>query len=166
MSQQAFVARFGSLYEHSPWVAQRTWESASGAVPDNLDGLADALAATLDAAARSEQMALILAHPDLAGKAAIAGQLTTESTDEQTSAGISQCSELEFEQFQQLNESYKQKFGFPFIMAVRGSNKRMILQAFKQRVQHDAETEFALALQEINKIARLRLQAMVESEAN
>lgn len=164
MTEQTFVSMFGSLYEHSPWVAQRTWQAGVGAAEDSLEGLAAALARTLEQASQSEKLALILEHPDLAGRAAIGGELTAESTDEQASAGIDQCTAEEFARFQQLNESYKEKFCFPFIMAVRGSNRHKILQAFETRIHHDVDAEFSVALQEINKIARLRLQAMIDSD--
>ena len=106
------------------------------------------------------KLALIRAHPDLAGKAAISGQLTEESTSEQSSAGIDQCSPEEFERFQELNSQYKEKFGFPFVMAVRDSHRHEILAAFKSRLANDSQTEFETAIREIHKIASLRLQEL------
>ena len=166
MDAREFVLKFGELYEHSPWVAERTWMRGIDSSHDTLDALAQALATTLQQANENEQMALIRAHPDLAGKAAISGELTAASTDEQTSAGIHQCTEAEFGRFQDLNRRYKEKFDFPFIKAVKGSNKRAILDAFETRIEHDRASEFTVALQEINKIARFRLLAMLETQTN
>jgi len=163
MDGQRFVASFGELYEHSPWVAERTWQRGINASHDTLESLANALAFTLDHANEAEQLELIRAHPDLAGKAAVSGELTAASTNEQTSAGIHQCTEAEFYRFQVLNERYKKKFDFPFIKAVKGSNKRAILDAFETRIEHDRASEFKVALQEINKIAKFRLVAMLEA---
>jgi OHCU decarboxylase len=108
----------------------------------------------------SEQLALINAHPDLAGKAAVRGELTASSTAEQAGAGISECTAEEFSRFTQLNDAYKAKFGFPFIMAVKGSNRHQILAAFEERIHNSPEQEFACALAEINKIALFRLQQL------
>jgi OHCU decarboxylase len=111
-------------------------------------------------AAKDQQLALICAHPDLAGKAAIAGKLTVASTSEQSGAGISECTAQEFQRFTQLNDAYKEKFGFPFIKAVKGSDRHQILAAFETRIHHLAEVEFAQALEEINKIASFRMADM------
>jgi OHCU decarboxylase len=102
------------------------------------------------------------AHPDLAGKTALAGELTADSNEEQSKAGLDQCTADEFERFQTLNVAYKEKFGFPFIMAVRESSRADILEAFARRLDNDYELEFETALQEIHKIARLRLAALEE----
>ena len=123
------------------------------------------LAGVVDATPHEEKLALIRAHPDLAGRAAIAGELTGASTEEQAGAGIEQCSAEEFQRFQSLNESYKEKFGFPFVMAVRNSNRQEILAGFTARLDNDVETEFARAISEIHKIARLRLQAMEQHDS-
>jgi len=164
MDVQQFVASFGELYEHSPWVAERTWMRGINLTHNTLEPLADALAYTLDHADESEQLALIRAHPDLAGKAAVSGELTAASTDEQASAGIHQCTEEEFNRFKDLNQRYKEKFDFPFIKAVKGSNKHAILDAFETRIEHDRASEFKVAVQEINKIAKFRLVAMLETQ--
>ena len=108
----------------------------------------------------ARQLALINAHPDLAGKAAVQGQLTEASTNEQAGAGIHQCTAEEFQRFTELNDAYKAKFAFPFIMAVKGSNRHQILAAFETRIHHPVETEFTCALAEINKIALFRLQTL------
>lgn len=158
MSGNEFVSAFGPIYEHSPWVASRTFDSGISKLWDSLDGLAQALSATLDNASKDEKLALICAHPDLAGKAACAGTLTSESCEEQCSAGLDQCSEDELKRFHSLNDAYKKKFEFPFIMAVKDSNRHLILAAFERRITHSEADEFATAISEINKIARLRLK--------
>ena len=153
-----FVARYGGVYEHSPWVAERCWSQSAHLAPE---ALADVFQLCVDEADRDMRLALIRAHPDLAGRAAVKGELTTESSEEQASAGIDQCTQQEFDEFQRMNSSYRQKFGFPFVMAVRNSTRQQILAAFAERLQNDAGTEFDIAIREIHKIARLRLQSMV-----
>ncbi len=157
MTEQEFVDCFGGVYEHSPWIAQSVWRDGLDASHDDVDGLAHALAATVDQADAELRLNLINAHPDLAGRAAVQGELTPDSTAEQSSAGIDQCTADEFSQFQKMNGKYKNKFGFTFVMAVKGSNRHKILDAFRQRVQNDAGVEFVQAIQEIHTIARLRL---------
>jgi OHCU decarboxylase len=158
MSGSGFVTRFGGIYEHSSWVAER-------AEPHLQDGLAAGdiarvMADCVDNASAERQLELIRAHPDLAGKAQVAGDLTAESTTEQASAGLDQCTPDEYEQFQTLNGRYKEKFGFPFVMAVRNSSRRQILDEFERRLRNEYDDEFEAALVEIHKIARLRLEAM------
>jgi OHCU decarboxylase len=160
LSEAAFIAQFGAVYEHSPWVAERTWQSGLDSTHDAVSTLVAAFAETLANATHEEQLALIKAHPDLAGRAAIDGELTRHSTDEQASARLNACTAEEFERFQSLNTAYQAKFGFPFVMAVRDSNRHAILAALEQRMNNTLDEEFACALNEINKIARLRLEAM------
>lgn len=157
MPEDQFVDRFGGVYEHSPWIATQAWESGLNQGHDTLDGLAALLAAIVDAAPTEQQRALINAHPDLAGKAAQAGELTEESSSEQAGAGIDQCSAEEFARFQHFNRAYREKFNFPFIMAVKGANRHQILASFEQRLRNDEQTEFQQALQQIHRIARFRL---------
>jgi len=164
MSASEFEGAFGALYEHSAWVATRTFDSGASELWDSVDGLCEALRTTLDKASMDEKLALIRAHPDLAGKAAAAGTLTDDSNNEQSSAGLDQCSKQELEQFHSLNNAYKLKFEFPFIMAVKDSNRHLILAAFEQRIQNNMADEFATAIAEINKIARLRLNPFFVSE--
>lgn len=158
ITEAEFVARFGGIYEHSQWVADEV--AAEAHAIEDLAEIAALMAECVDNAAEDRQLALIRAHPDLAGKAQIAGDLTAESTDEQASAGLDQCTAEEYAQFRELNDRYKDKFGFPFVMAVRESSRADILAAFAARLSNDATTEFETALQEIHKIAQLRLQAM------
>ena len=160
LSREDFVKVFADIYEHSPWVAEKAFELGQDPSVDDIDGLHQRMADILLSASFSAQLALINAHPDLAGKAAIRGELTASSTAEQAGAGISECSAEEFARFTELNDAYKAKFGFPFIKAVKGSNRHEILAAFEQRIHNSAEQEFQTALAEINKIALFRLQAL------
>ena len=163
MSSDDFVERYGGIYEHSPWVAERVQVllDKSEAAPELLASL---MADCVDNASVDAQLQLIRAHPDLAGKAQVAGSLTEDSSDEQSRAGLDQCSAAEFEKFQELNTAYKDKFGFPFIMAVRESTRGEILKVFSARIENDYSSEFEAALQEIHKIARLRLKALEEAQ--
>jgi 2-oxo-4-hydroxy-4-carboxy-5-ureidoimidazoline decarboxylase len=163
ISADEFVSRYGGIYEHSPWVAEEVAEEAVADAAGNIEYIAVIMADCVDNASAERQLTLIRAHPDLAGKAQIAGALTEDSTTEQARAGLDQCSAEEYEQFQNLNDRYHEKFGFPFVMAVRDSSRAEILAAFAGRLENDMNTEFETALAEIHKIARLRLQAM---EAN
>lgn len=159
LDQPAFVALLGGVYEHSPWVAERSFaQQPFGRV----DALLQAMRDTLVAASYAEQLALIRAHPDLAGKAALRGELTVESTREQAGAGLGQLTEAEFARFTELNARYQQRFGFPFIMAVKNATKHQILGGFEQRIENAPEAEFALALEQINRIAAFRIVDLVE----
>ncbi len=151
-----FVNRYGGIYEHSPWVAGESFVAAASV--KDIHELAAIFANCVDRADHERKLALIRAHPDLAGKAAMSGELTEESSAEQASAGIDQCTKAEYELFQQLNRQYKDKFGFPFVMAVRNSSRQDILAAFASRLNNDRQTEFKTAINEIHKIARMRLQ--------
>jgi len=158
-----FVQKYGGVYEHSPWVAERVDELLSDTTADTAT-LAGLMADVVDNASLEKQLALICAHPDLAGRAQMAGELTHESTDEQSRAGLDQCTADEYQEFQTLNAAYKEKFSFPFVMAVRESHRREILQAFAERLQNDDDVEFETALQQIHTIAGLRLAAMEGDE--
>ena len=162
MDTHDFISRFGGVYEHSPWVA----EQASGVAADVDDPkrIAEIMADCVDNADVDRQLALIRAHPDLADRARAAGELTADSSAEQASAGLDRCSKVEYERFSALNDAYKEKFGFPFVMAVRDSSCKEILEVFSRRLQNDYDEEFETALAEIHKIARLRLQAMGSGE--
>jgi OHCU decarboxylase len=161
MTREDFVDRFGGVFEHSPWVAEGAWDAGLDGRAENAAGLHACMCTVLRAAPREKQMAVLLAHPDLAGKLAVAGQLTTESTAEQASAGLDQCSPKEYDRLQTLNEAYKARFGFPFIVAVKGRTRADIVRAFEERVYNDAETEFAAALRQVERIAWLRLEQML-----
>lgn len=155
---EAFVRRYGGIYEHSDWVPRESFGDAVHAT--DAEELALLFAECVDNATHDRRLALIRAHPDLAGRAAIAGELTVESNSEQASAGIDQCTPEEFARFQDLNNRYTDKFGFPFVMAVRESDRKAILSSFAARLHNDAVDEFETAITEIHKIALLRLKAM------
>jgi len=152
--QAAFVASLGHLFEHSPWVAEETWPKRPFA---SAEALHAALCATMRAAPRDRQLALIRAHPDLAGRLAQQKKLTAESTREQASAGLDQLTDAELAEFTRQNDAYKAKFGFPFIICARLNAKAAILTAMQTRGGNAPDAEFAAALGEIEKIARLRL---------
>jgi OHCU decarboxylase len=159
LSEDEFVARFGSLYEHSPWVAQRAWhERPFGSVSE----MHDAFLRAVENASTERKLALIRAHPDLAGRAAIVGELTPESTREQSSAGLDRLTPEEYEALTRLNREYREKFRFPLVIAVRGHTKETILADAAARLQHSRSEEIETALSEIAKIAYLRLQDLVE----
>lgn len=162
MTREEFIGMYGGIYEHSSWVAERCYDADD--VDPSADELAEKFAACVDASPAEQRLELIRAHPDLAGKAAVAGELTDDSNLEQSSAGIDQCTADEFTEFQRLNAAYKQKFAFPFVMAVRNSNRYEILAAFAERLENNRDAEFARAITEIHKIAKLRLQALERSE--
>jgi OHCU decarboxylase len=158
MRELDFVRRYGGIYENSAWVAEKAAPLIDGSA--DIDVIARVMADCVDNSSRDRQLALICAHPDLAGKAAVAGELTDDSKSEQSSAGLHQCSPGEYERFQALNSGYRRKFGFPFVMAVRNCSREQILAAFESRLENDYDEEFENALLEIHKIARLRLVAL------
>lgn len=160
LNRAEFVAALGDIYEHSPWVAEQAFERLSPQQRDDIEAVHACMSQVVADADRTTLLALINAHPDLAGKAAVQGELTAASTQEQAGAGISQCTPDEFQRFTRLNDAYRARFGFPFIMAVKGSDRRQILAAFETRIDHSPEDEFACALREIDKIALFRLQAL------
>ncbi|MAP34959.1 MAG: OHCU decarboxylase [Halomonas sp.] len=153
----AFLEHYGDIFEHSPWVAETAWKQGLTNQHDDPDVLADCMGKVLKDADIDQQIAVICAHPDLAGKAALAGELTQDSTREQAGAGLDQCSSEEFERFQHLNQAYQTKFGFPFVIAVKGLDRHAILYAFEKRLENDATTERKTAIEQIIQIARFRL---------
>jgi OHCU decarboxylase len=158
MGEDEFVTHFGPLFEHSPWIARETWPAR----PFSSRGdLLARLTATLHAAPAEKQIALIQAHPDLAGRLARQGRLTNDSTAEQASAGLDRLTPEELKQFEDYNTRYKEKFGFPFVICARLNDKRAILLAFQKRLQLSREAEILTALEEIEKIAALRLTPLV-----
>ena len=160
MNYVQFLEKFEGIYEHSPWVAERAWAAGITQEHDEIDLLADLMARIVAEADETEKRRLIDAHPDLAGKAAVTGELTVASTSEQAGAGLDKCSPEEFAAFQKYNAAYRKKFGFPFIKAVKNSNRYEILKGFEERLENSAEEEFETALAEIDKIARFRLAEM------
>ncbi len=150
--------RGGGVYEHSPWIAAAAYDAGLTPSSDTADGLAKALAAAAAKGRVDEKRALIQAHPDLAGKLALAKTLTPESTREQASAGLDQLTPEELHKFGELNDAYRARFDMPFIMAVKGKSKADILAAFQRRLANDADAETRSALTEIDEIAALRLR--------
>ncbi len=159
-SAQEFVATFGEIFEHSPWVAERVAAKRPFA---SVRALLEAMTSAVKTASKNEQSALLLAHPDLAGKAARAGKLTKDSTSEQASAGLDQLSDSEFESFQGFNANYQKKHGIPFIICVRRHTKDSILKQFAKRIDNSANQEFETALAEVFRIAALRLDQKIEN---
>ncbi|MGA2044316.1 MAG: allantoinase PuuE [Roseiarcus sp.] len=161
LTRTLFVERFGEVYEHSPWVAQAAYDAGLGPDADSAAGLAAAMAAAMRSGVVAAQRKLVDAHPDLAGKLAQARALTADSAGEQAGAGLDRLTDEERARFTALNESYRARFGFPFIMAVKGKTKGEILAAFERRLQHDDSGEFVTALAEIDRIAALRLKEIL-----
>ena len=161
LGKEEFVRLFGSLYEGSPWVAEGAWRERPF---DDLSEMHAAFVRVVRDAPFERQLGLIRAHPDLAGKAAVAGELTPESTREQASAGLDRLSPEEYETFTRLNEAYKEKFGFPMIFAVRENTKQTILAGAEGRLRNSRPEEVETALAEIAKIGLLRLRELVLPE--
>ena len=162
-ARAAFVTRFGGVYEHSRWIAERAYDASHGALTngETADALAEAFSQVFAAASQAERLAVLRAHPDLAGKLAAARRLTAESSAEQASAGLDALTDAERARFEALNAAYTERFGHPFILAVKGRNKAEILEAFERRMSNTADEEFATACGEVDRIARLRLEEML-----
>ena len=153
LSHAQFLARFGAVYEASPWVAEGVWPAAEAGGLDDPAALAAAMRAEVDAAPREMKLALISAHPELASRT----RMAEASVKEQSGAGLDQCSAAEFAEFQRLNGAYNARFGFPFIVAVKGLTRADILAAFTARLAHDPDAEFETAIAQIHRIAGFRL---------
>ena len=161
MGRAEFVARFGGIYEHSPWVAERAFALELGPAHDSATGLASAMARVFRSASAEERLAVLRAHPDLAGKLAAARRLTADSTAEQASAGLDALTDAERAEFTALNAAYVARHGFPFIIAVRDNTKASILAAFRTRIANDTATETATACAQVERIAWHRLKALL-----
>lgn len=157
MIKSAFVEQYGGVYEHSAWVAENAFDDG---LPEGVEPLVSKLRAIIEAAGEAPQLVLLRAHPDLAGKLAKSGELTDESTSEQAGAGLDECTPEEFAEFTRLNDTYKAKFGFPYILAVKGRHRVEILDNFRSRVDNSTAQEFREALDQVHQIARLRLEAL------
>ena len=160
LKETEFMTQFGGIYEHSPWVAATIWSEGLGPDDRQLSPFATRMQAIVEAAGHDRQLALLRAHPELAGKLAIAGGMTVESSSEQAGAGLDSCTPVEFASFSDLNDRYGVRFGHPFIIAVRGLDRGAILAAFAARIDNEPATEFTTALAEVHKIARLRLEGL------
>ncbi|UCH25355.1 MAG: 2-oxo-4-hydroxy-4-carboxy-5-ureidoimidazoline decarboxylase [Trueperaceae bacterium] len=155
VDRKVFVALLDGIFEHSPWVAERAYSKRPF---HSLEALHQTMVSVVAESGVERQLDLICAHPDLAGKAALAQELTDHSQREQASAGLDRLTPEEYARFHRLNESYRSKFGFPFILAVKGHTKHSILDAFESRLPNDEDAERQCALREIAKIARFRLE--------
>lgn len=157
MDRETFVAEFGGMFEHSPWIAEGAFDLELGATHDNAAGIHNALARVFRDASEEQRLGVLTAHPDLAGKLAAAGRLTKESTAEQAGAGLDLLTDEERETFQNLNAEYVERHGFPFIIAVKDNTKSSILEAFHRRIKNNRDTEFSEACRQVERIAELRL---------
>lgn len=156
MDQKGFVDGIGSIWEHSPWVSEQAWGSRPFT---SVDSLFETMEKVVEDAPMERKLALLKAHPDLAGSV----KMTDESVSEQKGAGLDQLSQEELDEFLALNTEYTEKFGFPFIIAVKGHDKDSIKAAMQKRVNNDREEELSTALREIYKIARFRLDDLVQT---
>ena len=161
MERESFVAAYGGIFEHSPWIAERAFDLELGPAHDTALGLHNALCRMFRSASEAERLGVLTAHPDLAGKLAAAKRLTAESTSEQASAGLDALTDAERESFTQLNAAYVEKHGFPFIIAVRDHDKASILAAFERRIANDRDTEFSEACRQVERIAEFRLKDLL-----
>ena len=161
MDQEEFVASYGRLFERSPWVAEEAWRSRPFW---SVEEMWRAFEAAMCSAPRERQLDLIQAHPDLAGKAAIAGELTPESAREQASAGLDRLSPGEYEAFTRMNREYREKFGLPMVVCVREHTKESVLENVESRLGNSRDEEIRTALAEISKISHYRLLDLVEGE--
>ena len=160
MTRAEFRRALGGVFEHSPWIAERAW---AGRPFGSVEMLHAGMTSVVRQASRPEQLSLLRAHPDLAGKAARAGAMTDASVAEQSSAGLDRLTDEEYERFGRLNAAYREKFGFPFIIAVRSHDKAGILTAFTVRLNHTIAQEIEAALAQVFEIARLRLDGLVRA---
>jgi 2-oxo-4-hydroxy-4-carboxy-5-ureidoimidazoline decarboxylase len=159
MPAAGFTARLGAIFEHSPWVAER---AAARRPFGSVAELHAAMADVVRTASEDERLRLIRAHPELAGKAAVRGELTDESTREQKGAGLDQCNVEEFERMQDLNRRYNEKFGFPFVIAVKGHDRHSILRAFAERLENARDVEAGECIEQIIRIGGFRLADAVK----
>ena len=160
MEHADFTRALGGIFEGSPWVAERAWPARPFGT---VDGLHDAMVAVVGRAAPDQRIRLLSAHPDLAGKAARAGTMSASSVAEQASAGLDRLGDEEYERFSRLNAAYRDKFGFPFIIAVRRHDAAGILAAFERRLGHTAAQEVEAALAQVFDITRTRLDGLVSA---
>jgi len=158
MSSGEFATALGDVAEHSPWVAAR---AATARPFADRDAVIEAFTGALRDAPGDERLAVLRAHPDLAGRAAVAGELTDDSEREQAGAGLDRLTPQEFERFTALNAAYRERFGIPFIFAVKGASKDRILAAFEARVDNDRVAELANAIDNVCRILRFRIEDRV-----
>ena len=155
LSKAEFISTFGNIFEKTEWIAEKCYESKPY---NNLDELVSKMIEIFENAEKEKHLGILNSHPDLV----IAKGLTEDSKNEQKGASLNQCTEEEFVEFKKLNELYKKKFGFPFIMAVKGKNKEEILKKFRQRITNDINLEFEEAKKQVKKIANFRLSEIIK----
>ena len=154
LSKSEFIKVFANIFENARWIAEKLYNQKPF---DNFEELSSKILNIFETATKEKQLKILSAHPDLANKTKIS-LLTPDSLKEQANAGLDQCTEEEFDEFKLLNEQYKKKFGFPFILAVKGKNKNEILDNFKKRISSSLEIEFVEATKQVKQIASLRLE--------
>ena len=157
MDKSEFMALFSSVFEHSPWIARTVWDSGLDGSHNTATGLHQSFREVIRQSGREEKLALLRAHPELAVEVVSDEQLTESSQREQRGAGLDRCSPEEFSEFRKLNASYREKFGFPFIMAVKGCNRHDILDAFRARLENTGDEEFKAAVEQVIRIGRFRI---------
>ena len=163
MNKTTFLAKFGAVYESSPWVAEAVFDADAGSLPADAESLSDQFKSVFFAATPELQLATLRAHPQLVCALADPVDLTMESVSEQTGAGLDQCSDAELAEFARLNAAYIEKFGFPFIIAVRGRDRYKILNLFRMRLKNDAVLEYQTALLQVCQIARYRIRDVLNA---
>ena len=161
MPRAGFLEAFGGVYERSPWVAEGVPAENLAAGADTAEALAALMRGVVDGAGEARQLALLRAHPDLAGRLAVDGALTGASAGEQANAGLDRCTPGEYEEFRALNARYRERFGFRFVLAVRGRTRGDILGIFRERLGNGRDAEFREALEQVHRIARLRLETLL-----
>lgn len=164
VDKASFLDRYGGIFEHSPWIAAQVWNL--GLHTGGLQELHAAFADVVRSANHGQKLALLRAHPYLASAIASGEELTAESRGEQRGAGLDQCSEAEFKEFQHLNSTYSDKFGFPFIIAVKGLGREQILESFRARLANSSEQEFTEALEQVILIGKFRLQESMDKKGS
>lgn len=157
MNRTEFMETFGHVFEHSAWIAENVWDDGLDRRHDTAFGMHEVMCNEIRGADREQKLELLRAHPEL-GCALAGDDLTTTSRGEQRRSGLDQCSPEEFAEFQRLNQAYQEKFGFPFILAIKGFQRKQILEIFRGRLQHEPEEEFQAALAQVMKIGLFRLQ--------
>lgn len=162
MDPAEFSALFGAVYEHSPWIAQRAFSQRGGRPFESATDLSLTLYRVVREASDQEQLMLIRSHPELAGKEAQQGSLTSESTNEQLRAGLNALSPQEFAELRQLNAAYQQRFGFPFIICARQNSRAAVFGTLKARLHNDVGQELQITLAQIGEIARLRVMDIID----
>ena len=162
MDSTTFQAKFAEVFEHSPWVAEAVFKTSVDDLLADADALGDRFKSVFIGAAPELQLATMRAHPQLVCALAELEELTSDSVDEQSAAGLDQCSEVEMAEFSRLNTAYNEKFGFPFIIAVRGRDRQKILNLFRMRLKNDAVLEYQTALLQVCQIARFRIRDILD----